>query len=101
MMMQKESLPFGTGSFVHYYRDGPDGDPAWLRPAALLALFANGLVAKQDLSAEVILSGALSGGWLAGHNASTMLTESKRHSLSKRPSSGLSMSACRRLPKTS
>jgi len=54
-------------------------------PAELLALFANGLLAKQDLSAEVILSGALSGGWLAEHNASTMLTEVKEAFAAKAP----------------
>lgn len=46
-------------------------------PAELLALFANGLYAQKDISAEVILGSAFSKGWFDEHNASTMLSEIK------------------------
>ncbi len=46
-------------------------------PAELLALFAAGLLAKQDLSLEAILSSSLSSGWFDEHNATTMLTAVK------------------------
>ena len=54
-------------------------------PAELLALFAAGLAAEQDLSAEAILSSAFSRGWFDEHNATSMLTAFKTAFAAKAP----------------